>query len=121
MMTSLCESLTIPTNPQRPDPLVQVRPLHPSARAAPETFQFDSSSARRMCSRSADSRASWIVDFGAASRCTRISTGIAVARQPLARRQDRHALDHVAQLAGIARPAVAFEQRRRPPRRASSA
>ncbi len=30
----------------------------PNARAAPETFQLDSSSARRICSRSADSRAS---------------------------------------------------------------
>src|ERR1019366_2977186 len=32
----------------------------PSARAAPDTFQLDSSSARRMWSRSADSRASWM-------------------------------------------------------------
>ncbi len=34
------------------------------------------------------------------------------AREPLALRQNRHALDHVAQLARVARPGVAFEHRK---------
>src|ERR1039457_2127296 len=34
-----------------------------------------------------------------------------IARQPLGLRQNRHALDHVAQFARVARPAVALEQR----------
>src|SRR6185369_3262389 len=47
----------------------------PSARAALETFHSASSSARRMCSRSAVSRASWTVDRGPASRGMRTSSG----------------------------------------------
>src|ERR1700722_4490701 len=47
----------------------------PKARAAPETFQLVSSRARRMCSRSADARASLILERGPDSPARRISTG----------------------------------------------
>src|ERR1700722_12313909 len=47
----------------------------PKARAAPETFQLVSSSARRICSRSADARASLMFERGPESSAMRISTG----------------------------------------------
>ena len=44
-----------------------------------------------------------------------------VGGDPIARRQDRHPLDDVAQLAHVAGPGVAFEQRAPPPARSSAA
>ena len=100
-----------PAQPQRPNPLMQVRPLHPQrprrARDVPVRFL---------------QRPQNVLALGRFARLLngRLRPRLAlhphlhrnrVARQPLAGGQDRHALDHVAQLARIARPAVALQHR----------
>ena len=82
----------------------------PSSRAALDTFQSVWSSAWRMRSRSAESRVSCRPD-GRGAGGMRISSGTASVSMRIARAQDRHALDGVAQLADVARPVVALEQR----------
>ena len=83
----------------------------PSRRAAPATFQSVSSSARRMRSRSAACRTSCRPAAGPLRRRHPHFQRHDVRRDAIAGRQDRHALDDVAELADVAGPGVALEQR----------
>ena len=82
-----------------------------SSRAAAETFQSVWSSACRMRSRSAESRTS----CSPATRARRWASlhfqRNRVGGDAIVRREDRHPLDDVAQLADVAGPGVALEQR----------